>query len=99
MLGGPPQVPHSIDDFQHYLQTGAVALRPSYHSRLVADRPSLQPFAFAAASEGSHLAWRMEELVRDYESGVCTSSLSPCIPEHQAIYALPFKLKVPVCAV
>ena len=79
MLGIPPWVPHTIDDFQQYLKSGAVALTPSFHSCLVADHPCLQAFTFAAGSEGSFLAQSMGALVRGYNppAGIHTAYLSP----------------------
>ena len=68
LLGGLPQVPHSADDFQQYLQQGSVALTPSFHSRLIDEWPSFQNLAIGAASEGSTLAWSMNSLVRHYNS-------------------------------
>ena len=95
MLGELPQVPQSIDEFQQYLYTGgAVALTPSYHGRLVAGCPILQNITFAAASEGSNLARRMDGLVSDYESaaGIHAPYLSPVILNDQAVCLLAFEV-------
>ena len=95
MLGEPPQVPQSIDEFQQYLYTGgAVALTPSYHGRLVAGCPILQDFTFAADSEDSSLAQIMTVLVKRYESaaGIHAPYLSPIILNDQAVCLLAFEV-------
>ena len=96
MLGDLPPVPRSIDDFRQYLLTGTVALTPSFHSLLIAERPELQDFAFAAASENSFLAQSMTVLVRGYRSvaGIHTPHLGPFLLKDQTLCMLAFDLSL-----
>ena len=68
MLGEVPQVPQSIEEFQDFLRTGMIPLRPTYYSRFVLDHPDLKDSVFEAASESSALAEHVTFLVRSFYS-------------------------------
>jgi hypothetical protein len=68
MLNGVPQVPQSREEFQSFLRTGAIPLRPSFYSRFVLDHPGLKGSVYEAASEGSALAEHVTFLVRYFKS-------------------------------
>ena len=68
MFDEAPQVPQSREEFQKFIKTGKIPLRPSYHSGFVEAYPGLTDSVFAAGSENSGLAEIMTNLVRHFVS-------------------------------
>ena len=75
MLDGVPQVPQSREEFQNFLQTGAIPLSPSFYIHFVANHPELTDSIFAAGSDFNRLAAHVSGLVSDFDSSAGTLTL------------------------